>query len=200
MPRKNLYFTLINDIKITSSNYSNMYQRLSRRNFALNFFIIYYSVIIIIISLIPIYFTKLNNKSNAIGFLSIAGSIIVLSVSISIVFSKYSERIGKCIVSIDNLKKLKKTIQSKEELGLEQEEYNEYINKYHTIIDAMELRSDIDFWLTQKNVNKATTVTKKCTFFYFIREVSFWGKYLGEHVFYFLLFVLPILITFYIIF
>ncbi len=140
------------DLLATSTNYANMYDRLHRRNTITKFLIVYYSVIAILYTILPKYFIYEEAIKNILDFCSVVISIILLVASLSVSMANYSARETRIIQSIDLLKRLKKELQAKHIIN--KKDFFRYINRYHEIVDSMELRTNYDYYLTRKKLKK----------------------------------------------
>lgn len=153
---KKLKNSLEKDINYTSRNYANMYDRLLLRDNVSKFFIVYYSIIAIVNSILPKYIQDIANKSYIFDFSSVIISIILLVVSLSVSLANYPERKLKAMIALDKLKRMKKDIgiYSEDELVVDKHKlFKEITQKYHEIVDNMELRSDYDYYKTCKSLN-----------------------------------------------
>lgn len=153
---KKLKESLEKDIKYTSANYANMHDRLQIRDNISKFLIVYYSVIGIINSILPKYWVSFVDRTNIFDFSAVIISIILLVASLSVSLANYSERTIKAVVALDKLKRMKKEIVIYSEDDLIENDYKlfkELTQKYHDIVDNMELRSDFDYYKTCKNLN-----------------------------------------------
>lgn len=144
------------DVELTTSNYAQMHERLRLRDKASKFFVTYYSVFAILFSLIPFFFAERIEQRASFDFLTISISIVVLVASLFISLAKYSERALRAVEALDNMKRLKKELSIIEETDLWQDDcakYKSYVKIYHQIVDCMELRTDIDYYRTCKNLS-----------------------------------------------
>ncbi|MBF8983268.1 SLATT domain-containing protein [Lutibacter sp. B2] len=127
----------------TFSNYSNMSKRFKKNDMTSKFILIYYSTSLIIYSLTSKFFP--NYYHDVLGeYFSIIISIVILVYSIINMNAHYSERISKIQDAINQLKTLKREISHG---NLE-----EFKKNYIKIVDKQELRLDIDFFNTVKQL------------------------------------------------
>lgn len=152
---ENLLDNLKRDIAFTAGNYGQMYDRLLLRDRVSRIAIVYYSIVTIIYALFSAYFTV--NHKDGLEFFSICVSIVSLVASLMISFAKYPERVLKAMKALDNMKRLKKELAKYSCADLYAEEYklyDDFINRYHTIVDEVELRAEIDYYRTCKCLKK----------------------------------------------
>ena len=173
------------DIINTSKNYANMYDRLHRRNIITKFLIVYYSVISILYAILPKYFILEETVKNTLDFFSVVISIILLVSSLAVSMANYSIRETKVMKALDTLKRLKKEIQAED--CIKKDNYSNYIKKYHKTVDSMELRSNYDYYLTRKNLEKEIL---------WWENITFPALHLFELLLYVFLIVFPIIILF----
>ena len=176
-----------NDITMTCSNYTKMHSRLQLRNNMASILIVYYSILSIILGLINRYFTISELADSVLDFSAILTTIIILVSSLMISLANYSTRIQRAVSAIDKLKKMKKEIKALSG-GMDEESYKKRIIEYHSIIDQMELRSDIDFY--------RTCIQKKKTEDYFtgLQKFVLSCEIIIERLFYLCLIVGPIIL------
>ena len=189
MENTNYKNILEKDLLATSTNYTNMYDRLHRRNGITKFLIVYYSVIAILYTILPKYFIYKESIKNVFDFLSIIISIILLAASLSVSMANYSSREEKVIKAIDTLKNLRKKIQAKD--NLIESEYLKFVKKYHKRVDSIELRSNYDYYLTRKKLKKEITHWE---------YIMFPILHLAELILYISLICFPIVILLFILF
>lgn len=157
--RTNLLDSIRRDIEVTASNYAQMHDRLRLRDGASKLFVTYYSVFAILFSLMPFFFEKQITYRALFDFLTVSMSIVVLVSSLLISFAKYSERALQAVKSLDNLKRLKKELSKYTDDDMWDDEckrYNNCVKRYHQIVDHMELRTDIDYYRSCKNLSSKT--------------------------------------------
>lgn len=131
------------------SNYSNMITRLSRKEATSKFILIYYSMALIIYSLTSHFFPQYFN--DVLGeYFGIILSVVILIYSIINSNARYSERIGKLEEAINELKTIKREINS---------EQIELIRKrYVNVVDQQELRTQEDFFFTVNQLCKQNDI------------------------------------------
>ena len=152
---KKLKESIEKDIWYTSTNYSNMYDRLCLRNNVSKFLIVYYSVIAIVNSILPKYIENIKIKAYIFDFSSVIISVILLVASLSVSLANYPERTLKAMEAIDKLKRMKKDLITYSEEDLIEDNYKvfkELTQRYHDVVDNMELRSNFDYYKTCKKL------------------------------------------------
>ena len=157
--RTNLLDSIRRDIVITASNYAQMHDRLRLRDGASKLFVTYYSVFAILFSLMPFFFEEQITHRALFDFLTVSMSIVVLVASLLISFAKYSERALQAVKALDDLKRLKKELSKYTDDDMWDDEckrYNSCVKRYHQIVDRMELRTDIDYYRSCKNLSTKT--------------------------------------------
>ena len=184
--------SLEKDIKLTCSNYTNMHARLQLRNNMASVLIVYYSIVTIVFSIIGRYFSISELSNTVLDFSAVLTAIVILVSSLMISMANYSFRIRDAVIAIDSLKKMKKEIQAKAGT-MEQDEYDEYIEKYHEIIDKMELRSETDFFRTCFKEKKTKEYFTKIQRFVLACEIIF------ERCFYLCLIVAPVILIVFVV-
>ncbi len=134
---------------LTLNNYANMMKRLTVRSQTANLLLIYYSFMLIVISITSKFFPKAINDTFS-DYFSIILSILLLVFSLVIQNSRYSERIKSLETSINALKTIKRTI-NESNIPEKSEEYNR-------IVDNTEMRTDHDFFNTVRMMCKRHNV------------------------------------------
>lgn len=191
-------------METTQCNYANMVKRLTRKSKISNFTLIYYSIFLIVISLTSKYFPN-NYNSDLAEYSSIILSVIVLAYSLVNNNANYSIRINNIENSLNELKNLKRR--------LNDENLNEYIEKYNKITDKTERRDDRDFFNTVRNLAKLYNISifsKKPKRYFenidshgikvvndYLSEINIFNeicKAILEYSWYVFLFVIPIIV------
>lgn len=129
------------------SNYSNMERRLSSQKKKAEFLLVYYSLFLIINSITIIYF-KNEYDSNLGEYFGLILSIVLLAVSLIISNAHYAERINRVTQAIHKLKTIKRDI-------LDSNQFDFAKKTYYEVVDSTELRSEIDFFRTIKQLCKS---------------------------------------------
>ena len=125
----------------TQSNYSNMLKRLQQKKSFSNFVITYYSIALIVYSLTAVFFPEVFDEKLS-SYFNIILSIVVLTYSLIIKNSKYSERIQV---------KARKRELTDDNVAEKRREYEEVISK-------AEYRSEVDFFRTLKQKCKKNNI------------------------------------------
>lgn len=157
--KTDLLASIQRDVEVTASNYAQMYERLHMRDSASKFFVTYYSVFAILFSLIPFFFGEQITYRPRFDFLTISMSIVVLFASLLISVAKYSERALQAVKALDDLKRLKKDLSKYTADDMRDNECKQYdscVERYHQIIDRMELRTEIDYYRSCKKLSTKT--------------------------------------------
>lgn len=128
----------------TLNNYINMEKRLSSNKKISDFVLIYYSVFLIVNSLTAIFFETCYNRVLS-EYFGIILSIIMLAYSLVNSNANYQQRISNVTKAINELKTLKRN---------ESIEVNDFKEAYDEIVNAIEFRSDVDFFRTVKSMCK----------------------------------------------
>lgn len=183
------------DIEVTTSNYAQMHERLRLRDGASKLFVTYYSVFAILFSLMPFFFGEQIAYRPLFDFLTISMSIIVLVASLLISFAKYSERSLQAVKALDDLKRLKKELSKYTADDMRDNEckrYDNCVERYHQIVDRMELRTEIDYYRSCKKLSTKTGFDERW------KNLSCFSKCLAhlarmvEYLVYALLFLFPL--------
>lgn len=151
---ENLAETLKRDIAFTSGNYGQMYNRFLRRDWASRLLIVYYSIVTIVYTLCSVCFPNYFTNSNLLNFCSICVSIVALVASLMVSFAKYAERSLEAMKALDSIKRLKKELAKYSDADLfnnKYEIYDDFVKRYHEIVDRVELRADVDYFRTCKS-------------------------------------------------
>lgn len=138
---------------ITLCNYSNIEKRLRYKDNFSNNMLIYYSLFIIINSLTAYYFPNCYNQALS-EYFNVVLSIILLVYSLINNNSKYTERIINITKSINLINEIRRNINKSN--------IEEFKHKYYSITATTELRTEIDFFTTVKQlcIEKNTTIWK----------------------------------------
>lgn len=196
----NIKEKFLKDIKYTTKNYSNMYNRLQQRDNWSKFLVIYYSVVGIINTILPKYFSISENYADVLDFSSVMVSIILLVTSVSISLAGYSGRAMKVMQGIDTLKHMKKEVQllNAEDLcGKENDTYRKMLKMYREVVGTIELRTEYDYYLTCKEIEDEEKSQKVRETFRLSKRISVVLKHMGEIVLYWALLLFPV--VFYIV-
>lgn len=199
MNQHKLQESIKRDIEFTSGNYAQMYKRLKTNDMASRFFVVYYSTVSIIYGLFPLFFKEKIVSLSVLNFFMISLSIIVLIASLLISLAQYGERSKKAMTGLDQLKQLKKRLQYDEDCYLIKKDcidYKKVIEDYHKIVDDVELRSDLDYFRTCKELNSKGKYTESW------RQISGLNKFIMcaasilKSIFFLVLFLFPVMVLF----
>lgn len=198
MEENSLHKNFRRDITFTAANYSQMYKRLTANDMASRFFTTYYSAFSIILSLLPLFFEERIASRQMLEFLLLISSIIVLIVSLMISFAKYSERSHQVMVGLNQIKRLKKELVKYTDNDLTADDFKKYeifVERYHQIVDHIELRADRDYYrackeLTSKEDCKENWHALPCS----SKAIACLGP-IAKAAFFLALFMLPIILT-----
>lgn len=191
-----LYESIKKDYEMTAGNYAQLHDRLLFQKNITNFFLIYYSIIGIVTTLIMKYFNFNDSVISALEFSSIIISVILLTCSILIGFANYSHRIEKAIKALDFMKRCKKELIEFSEIGLNIDDYKKRLDDYHKIVDEMELRTEIDFYKSCKLMGNNKLLKYFPSYF---KRFSLDFKIFLRFFLILLLFILPIALYIYIL-
>lgn len=150
---ENLLESLKRDIAFTSGNYGQMHDRLILRDWVSRIAIVYYSLVTIGYAVLSVCFTVSNE--GLLNFVSICVSVITLVASLMISFARYSERATKVMQALDRIKRIKKELVKYSFADLCKDDYtlyDKFVEKYHAIVDEVELRADVDYYRTCKTL------------------------------------------------
>lgn len=189
---ENLLENLKRDIAFTASNYGKMYDRLILRDWASRTAIIYYSVVTIVYALFSAYFTV--NHRDWFDFFSICISIVSLVASLMISFAKYPERTLKAMRALDDIKYLKKDLAKYSYADLcanNHQIYDDFIKRYHRIVDDVELRANGDYYRTCKALKKKKEYADAWDKLSLFQKATACFARPIEYLFYLLLFLAP---------
>ncbi len=146
-------------METTLLNYNNMMKRLKHNDIFSDFVLIYYSIILIFLSSLSMYYPDCINE-RLCSFISLNMSVIVLVFSIINGSSNFKIRINNIELSLNKIKNLKREISEySEQSGLESNEkekkIQESIISYQSVVDSTEVRKDIDFYKSLKSMLKS---------------------------------------------
>lgn len=177
-------------LSLTIGNYSQMANRLEKRNSIFQFILIYYSIVGIVDALIPKFFNIEQNVSttmyNIFDFWDVLIAIILLIFSSQIALFKYPERIKNCMMTLNRLKVLKGVLSTS---GITNDSYNEYYDITQNI-DFLFSRSD--FYLSCKNYDKKNASSETKNHFNKLEIFFISIRLIFENVLYIVLLILPI--------
>ncbi|MBR0348023.1 MAG: hypothetical protein IIX16_00115 [Clostridia bacterium] len=180
-------------LSLTIGNYSQMANRLEKRNSIFQFVLIYYSIIGIVDALLPKYFDFTTNVSatmnNVFDFWDILIAIILLIFSSQIALFKYPERIKNCMVTLNQLKMLQGAL-----LSSTQTVENAYKEYYEITQNINFLFSRSDFYLSCKNYDVKNQGSEVKTHFSQTEEFFISTRLVLENILYFILIFLPMVI------
>ena len=137
-----------------------MYNRLKLNDSISKFLITYYSTVSIIYGLFPLFFEDKIVYLTGLDFLMMSLSVVVLIASLLISFAQYGERSKQVMTGLDRLKRLKKELLQYSDDNFTKELYKKFIDEYHGIVDSIELRSDLDYFRTCKELNSRGKYTE----------------------------------------
>lgn len=190
----NFWKNLKRDVDFTARNYAHMYTRLRENDAMSRFFVTYYSVISILYGLIPLFFQERLVSKALPDFLTLSSSIIVLIASLTISLAKYGERSQQVMRGLDQMKQFKKGLSLYEETGLTSNEYQASIIQYHQIVDRVELRTDLDYYLTCQDMYKNKKYVESWKNLSWIQRAEAHCFPCLKHLFYFILAIFPLYI------
>ena len=127
----------------TLSNLSNMQRRFKTRRYFSDFFLVYYSVFMIVNTITIFYFEDTYNGYLG-GYFNLILSICLLAFSLISSNAHYPERLQKVEKAIHEVKTIKREFGTNGCCLKDQKEI------YYKAIDGIEIRSDIDFFRTIK--------------------------------------------------
>lgn len=138
-------------MNVTQLNYANQLKRLSQNEKRANRILIYYSMALIVYALsikfYPSYFDE-----TWISYSSIIFSIVLLIYSIVNSNAGYPKRIAIIEDSLNRVKKLKREMKSIQDS--DKERFEELKKKYDKVATRTEMRDDIDFYHTIRQLCK----------------------------------------------
>ncbi len=195
--KKDLLESLKRDIAFTTQNYSQMHAKFRMRDAAARLLMVYYSIVMIIYAVLPLYFEPYFDAyfdGDVLDFVALCLSVVSLVASLLISFAKYPERSIQTMDALDKLKYFKKNIEKYTADELRDEDcllYDQFVEEYHQIVDKVELRTEMDYY----RACKALWASGKYTDGW--KNLSCFNKFLAnisrgmEYSFYGILTVLP---------
>lgn len=134
---------------VTQSNYANMMKRLQGRKSFSNFVVTYYSIALIVYSLTAEFFPEYFDVKLS-SYFNIILSVVVLTYSLIISNSNYTERIHAAERVLNEVKSKKRE--------LNEENVQEKKREYDEIMSGAEYRAEVDFFKTIKQMCKENNV------------------------------------------
>ena len=196
MNKQKLLTSIKRDIEFTSGNYAQMYNRLKLNDSISKFLITYYSTVSIIYGLFPLFFEDKIVYLTGLDFLMMSLSVVVLIASLLISFAQYGERSKQVMTGLDRLKRLKKELLQYSDDNFTKELYKKFIDEYHGIVDSIELRSDLDYFRTCKELNSRGKYTESWQQISCLNKLIMYMVPIFKFLFYFALFLFPIIVLF----
>ena len=189
---ENLLENLKRDIAFTAGNYGQMHDRLILRDRVSRIAIVYYSIVTIIYAVFSVCFDV--KSTDWLNFFSICVSIVALVASLMISFAKYPERVLKAMRALDDIKHLKKDLAKYSHADLcanNHKIYDDFIKRYHSIVDDVELRANGDYYRTCKALKKKKEYADAWDKLSFFPKASACLARPLEYLFYLFLFLAP---------
>jgi len=174
---------------LTSSNYGNLANKLQKRKTLFQVMLPYYSVIAILNTLIPKYFTiSSGTKTSALNYWGIFISITFLVISMQISLAHYPERIESATKVLNELKILISEIQLTTD-----DDYEEINEKYKEITKNNILVRRRYFYTSCKEYDRNNKGTEPEVYKHFSFSERFFIKFTNalEIALYILVFCLP---------
>lgn len=196
MNKQKLLTSIKRDIEFTSGNYAQMYNRLKLNDSISKFLITYYSTVSIIYGLFPLFFEDKIVYLTGLDFLMMSLSVVVLIASLLISFAQYGERSKQVMTGLDRLKRLKKELLQYSDDNFTKELYKKFIDEYHGIVDSIELRSDLDYFRTCKELNSRGKYTESWQQISCLNKLIMYMVPIFKFLFFFALFLFPIIVLF----
>ena len=196
MNKQKLLTSIKRDIEFTSGNYAQMYNRLKLNDSISKFLITYYSTVSIIYGLFPLFFEDKIVYLTGLDFLMMSLSVVVLIASLLISFAQYGERSKQVMTGLDRLKRLKKELLQYSDDNFTKELYKKFIDEYHGIVDSIELRSDLDYFRTCKELNSRGKYTESWQQISCLNKLTMYMVPIFKFLFFFALFLFPIIVLF----
>ena len=196
MNKQKLLTSIKRDIEFTSGNYAQMYNRLKLNDSISKFLITYYSTVSIIYGLFPLFFEDKIVYLTGLDFLMMSLSVVVLIASLLISFAQYGERSKQVMTGLDRLKQLKKELLQYSDDNFTKELYKKFIDEYHGIVDSIELRSDLDYFRTCKELNSRGKYTESWQQISCLNKLIMYMVPIFKFLFFFALFLFPIIVLF----
>lgn len=175
-----------NNIWITRKSRINASERLNKNNFWSQIIVAYYSMCLIILTIIDIKDDNFNFET-----LSLILSILIFTISIFIVSMNFKERSLILKTSYVKMSKLYWDILKKED---NEECYEDLKNQYNTIIELTEEHSTYDYLqvlFAERNNEQYKNVNPKWTYFSYFE--LFWYKIKRFNLIVFFFIIPPIL-------
>lgn len=194
MNKQKLLTSIKRDIEFTSGNYAQMYNRLKLNDSISKFLITYYSTVSIIYGLFPLFFEDKIVYLTGLDFLMMSLSVVVLIASLLISFAQYGERSKQVMTGLDRLKRLKKELLQYSDDNFTKELYKKIIDEYHGIVDSIELRSDLDYFRTCKELNSRGKYTESWQQISCLNKLIMYMVPIFKFLFFFALFLFPIIV------
>ena len=196
MNKQKLLTSIKRDIEFTSGNYAQMYNRLKLNDSISKFLITYYSTVSIIYGLFPLFFEDKIVYLTGLDFLMMSLSVVVLIASLLISFAQYGERSKQVMTGLDRLKRLKKELLQYSDDNFTKELYKKFIDEYHGIVDSIELRSDLDYFRTCKELNSRGKYTESWQQISCLNKLIMYMVPIFKFLFFFALFLFPIIVLY----
>ena len=196
MNKQKLLTSIKRDIEFTSGNYAQMYNRLKLNDSISKFLITYYSTVSIIYGLFPLFFEDKIVYLTGLDFLMMSLSVVVLIASLLISFAQYGERSKQVMTGLDRLKRLKKELLQYSDDNFTKELYKKFIDEYHGIVDSIELRSDLDYFRTCKELNSRGKYTESWQQISCLNKLIMYMVPIFKFLFFFALFLFQIIVLF----
>ena len=196
MNKQKLLTSIKRDIEFTSGNYAQMYNRLKLNDSISKFLITYYSTVSIIYALFPLFVEDKIVYLTGLDFLMMSLSVVVLIASLLISFAQYGERSKQVMTGLDRLKRLKKELLQYSDDNFTKELYKKFIDEYHGIVDSIELRSDLDYFRTCKELNSRGKYTESWQQISCLNKLIMYMVPIFKFLFFFALFLFPIIVLF----
>ena len=196
MNKQKLLTSIKRDIEFTSGNYAQMYNRLKLNDSISKFLITYYSTVSIIYGLFPLFFEDKIVYLTGLDFLMMSLSVVVLIASLLISCAQYGERSKQVMTGLDRLKRLKKELLQYSDDNFTKELYKKFIDEYHGIVDSIELRSDLDYFRTCKELNSRGKYTESWQQISCLNKLIMYMVPIFKFLFFFALFLFPIIVLF----
>lgn len=136
-------------MNVTQSNYANMMKRLQGRKDFSNFVITYYSIALIVYSLTAQFFPEYFDVKLS-SYFNIILSVVVLTYSLIISKSNYTERIHGAERILNEVKSKKRELT---DANLQEKK-----SEYDEIMSGAEYRAEVDFFKTIKQMCKENGV------------------------------------------
>ncbi len=177
-----------NDVWITRKARINTSERLKQNDLWSQILIVYYSLFIIMITIIDI-------KNDNINFeiLTLILSILILVISVFIFSMNYKERSIKLQTSYIKLRKIYRNVLEKEKNN---ESIDELFKEYDSILECTENHSQCDYLKVMYEVRNNEKYKEQNGNFTFINYCSYYWCKFKNKLFILILFILPIFVLF----